>query len=67
MKNIILASILFSCAAFGATSDPSNTKLTANVSNIMAHDTWLAKSQNSHVRVAFIPPIPDPKTPQCPN
>ncbi len=60
MKKIILASLFLSCAAFGATSNSSNAKVTPGVISTATYDTPQRGSQTLRVPVAFDIPIPTP-------
>ncbi len=45
MKKMILASLFLSCAAFGATSNLSNAKVTPGVNSVATYDDatpWIA-------------------------
>ena len=59
MKKMILASLFVSCAAFGATSNLSNTRVTPDVNTVAAYDAR-RPIQSSHVPVASDMPFPGP-------
>lgn len=60
MKKMILAFLLLSCAAFGATGNSSESKVTPGVSNIATYNTPQPGSRTLHVPVASDIPIPTP-------